>query len=244
MRKGSRQAAPPFDWEKPETWSEALRGVDAAYISFYPDLALASAPATIEALVTSARNAGVKRLVLLSARGEANALRCENIVRACGVGYTLLRASWFAQNFDEGELLEPVRSGLVALPAGQMREPFIDIDDIADVAVEALTNQRHAGHLYELTGPRLLTFAEAAAELSKAAGREIRYAPISPEEFRATLKEQSGPELANLLTELCKEVFDGRNESLGDGVQKALGRQPRDFANFCRAAAASGVWNV
>ena len=194
-------------------------------------------------LFRSAITAGVERLVLLSGRGEANAKRCENIVRECGLSFTLIRASWFSQNFNEGHMLEPVLSGTVALPAGDVREPFVDVDDIAEVAVAALTDERHAGHLYELTGPRLLTFADAVGEISTATGRDIRYAAISSEQFRAALTEQAGPDLANLLTHLCKEVLDGRNASLGNGVQKALGREPRDFTDYCRATAASGAWN-
>lgn len=244
VKQGSRRSDPPFDWEKPSTWPEALRGVEAAYISFFPDLAVPGAPAAIEKLTACAIAAGVKRLVLLSGRGEVNAQRCEDIVRDCGLDFTLIRASWFAQNFNEGHLLEPVLGGMVALPADGVREPFVDADDIADVAVAALTDKRHAGRLYELTGPRLLTFADAVGEISKAAGRDIGYAAISSEQFRAALTENAGPALADMLTDLCKEVFDGRNESLGDGVRQALGREPRDFADFCRAAAASGMWTL
>lgn len=244
VREGSRRSEPPFDWDKPETWPEALRGVEAVYISYYPDLAFPGAPEKIDALTKSAAEAGVKRLVLLSGRGEAKAQACEDIVRACGLDCTLVRASWFSQNFDEGHLLGPVLGGVIALPAGDVREPFVDADDIADVAVAALTDERHAGQLYELTGPRLLSFAEAAAEISKAAGREIQYAAVSSDDFRAAMVEVTGPVLADMFTELCREVFDGRNASLGDGVQKALGRDPRDFTGFCRAAAASGVWNL
>ncbi|MDH3475976.1 MAG: NAD(P)H-binding protein [Rhodospirillales bacterium] len=203
VRQGSRRADPSFDWEDPVTWPAALDGVEAVYVSFYPDLAVPGAPAAIEALASCAAAAGVERLVLLSGRGEVNAQRCEEIVRASGIPFTLIRASWFAQNFDEGHLLAPVLGGTVALPAGEVREPFVDVDDIAEVAVAVLTDARHAGRLYEVTGP----------------------------------------ELANLLTDLCAEVLDGRNASLGDGVQQALGRAPRDFADYCRAAAASGAWN-
>ena len=243
VRNGSRQSEPPFDWENPGTWPTALRGVEAVYISFFPDLAVPGAPAAVEELTSCAITAGVSRLVLLSGRGEVNAQRCENIVRECGVSFTLIRASWFSQNFNEGHLLEPVLSGVIALPAGDVREPFVDADDIADVAAAALTDGRHAGQLYELTGPRLLTFTDAVDEISKAAGRDVRYAAISSEQYRAALTEHAGPELANLLTDLCAEVLDGRNAKLGDGVQKALGRKPRDFADYCRAAAASGAWN-
>lgn len=244
VREGSRQSLTAFDWQKPDTWAGALAGVETVYISFHPDLAMPGAPETIQALTEHAKAAGVKRLVLLSGRGEANALRCEQIVAESGLGYTLVRASWFAQNFNEGALLDPVLGGVVAMPAGQITEPFVDVDDIADVAVAALTDDRHDGQLYEVTGPRLMTFADAAAEMSRAASREIHYVPISFEDFHAAMTEDAGPEIADLLTTICREVFDGRNEYLGDGVKRALGRAPRDFADFCSTAAASGVWNV
>ncbi|GAA2725639.1 NmrA family NAD(P)-binding protein [Actinocorallia aurantiaca] len=240
VRGVSRQTEPPFVWERRETWPEALRGAGAVYVSYSPDLAAPSAPGDIEALVSLAADAGVERLVLLSGRGEHNAIRCEEIVRGSGLPYTLLRASWFAQNFTEGALLGPVLEGLVAMPAGEVAEPFLDLEDLADVAVAALTGDGHEGRLYELTGPELLTFREAAARISKAAGREVGYDAVTPEQFHAALSPLAGPEYADLLTELCREVFDGRNASLGDGVREALGREPRDFTAFCETA--SEVW--
>ena len=243
VRHGSRQSTPPFDWEAPATWPAALRGVEAAYVAFFPDLAVPGAPAAIEELTRVAHAAGVRRLVLLSGRGEQNAQRCEAIVTACPIPATLIRASWFAQNFSEGHLVEPVLGGLIALPAGDVREPFVDADDIADVAVAALTDDRHIGALYELTGPRLLSFADAAGELSAAIGREIRYAAITPSEYHAAVTEAAGPELAGMLTDLMAEVLDGRNAHLANGVQEALGRAPRDFADYCKQAAAAGAWS-
>jgi len=243
VREGSRQSSPPFFWEKPATWADALRGVEAVYLAYAGDLAAPGAPQVIEHFTASAKHAGVQRLVLLSGRGEVHAQHCEQIVRASGPVTTVVRASWFSQNFSEGHLLGPVLEGSVALPAGNVREPFVDTDDIADVAVAALTDGRHAGQVYELTGPRLLTFSDAAAEISRAAGREVQYRAVSLTEFHGALTAQAGPDFADLFTGLCKEVFDGRNESLGDGVQKALGRPPRDFWDFCREAAAAGVWN-
>ncbi|MEJ2642047.1 MAG: NAD(P)H-binding protein [Desulfosarcinaceae bacterium] len=242
IREGSRHSQPVFDWTDPVTWPAAVAGVKAAYISYYPDLAAPGAPGTIEKLTACAREAGVERLVLLSGRGEHNAQRCEEIVRHSGLEYTLIRSSWFAQNFSEGALLGPVLSGMVAMPADGIREPFIDADDIAGVAVAALTDGRHAGQLYEVTGPRLMTFAEAVQEIAGAAGREVAYQPITLDQFHTELTHEAGSEMADLLTDLCREVFDGRNESLGDGVQRALGRPPRDFADFVRSAAAAGVW--
>ena len=242
VRAGSRRSDPPFDWENPSTWAPALRGVDSAYVSYYPDLAVPEAPAAIRRFTEVALQEGVRKLVLLSGRGESNARRSEDIVRDSGLDFTLVRASWFNQNFDEGQLLEPVLNGVVAMPAAMVREPFVDADDVAEVAVAALTDARHNGQLYEVTGPRLMTFADAVAEIAAASGHKVEYAPISLEAFRAGMTEAAGPELANLLTELCREVFDGRNESVADGVQRALGRAPRDFSDFSRAAAAAGAW--
>jgi uncharacterized protein YbjT (DUF2867 family) len=242
VREGSRHSQPVFDWAEPSTWSAALKGVRAAYICYAPDLAAPGAPAAIEELTARATKAGVERLVLLSGRGEHNAQRCEKIVRNSGLTYTLIRASWFAQNFSEGALFDPVMAGVVAMPANGVREPFVDADDIADVAVAALTQDRHIGQLYEVTGPRLMTFAEAVKEIAVASNREVTYQSITLEQFHAALTNEAGLEMAELLTELCREVFDGRNESISDGVQRALGRPPRDFADFARAAAAASVW--
>ncbi|WP_238012528.1 NmrA family transcriptional regulator [Dactylosporangium sp. AC04546] len=230
---------PVFDWERRETWAPALTGVSAAYVTYSPDLAAPGAAEAVEAFVKTATDAGVDRLVLLSGRGEAGAERCEQLMRASDV---VLRASWFNQNFSEGHLLDSVLSGVIALPAGEVAEPFTDVDDIADVAVAALTEDRHAGRLYELTGPRLLTFADAAAEIAEASGRDVAYVSLPAADFHAALVPTLGPALADLLTALCEEVFDGRNASLTDGVQEALGRAPRDFADFCAAAVASGAW--
>ena len=243
VRRGSRNAAIPFDWEKSETWDAALEGVSSAYISYFPDLAFPGASETIEALTKVATKHGVNRLVLLSGRGETHARSCENIVKTCGLDFTLIRASWFAQNFSEGYLRDPVLDGMVALPAGAVCEPIIDVDDIADVAVAALTEPRHSGQLYEVTGPRLLGFDEAAAEISAATGRSIRYMPITFDQFHAAMTEIGGEFIADVFTGICRETLDGRNEYLGDGVQRALDRKPRDFADFCRAAAAAGAWS-
>lgn len=242
VREGSRNSAIPFDWEKPETWAAALAGVKAAYVSYFPDLAFPGAAAKIEALTKAAKAAGVRKLVLLSGRGEAHARHCEEIVRNSGLDFTLVRAAWFAQNFSEGYLQAPVLDGVVALPAADIKEPIADVDDIADVAVAALTDDRHNGELYEITGPRLLTFAEAAAEISSAAGIPVQYMPITLEQFHAGMLDIGGPLIADVFTEICRETLDGHNAYLTDGVQRALGRAPRDFADFCRNAAAGGAW--
>jgi uncharacterized protein YbjT (DUF2867 family) len=245
VRAGSRSADPPFDWERPETWGPALDGVGAAYISYYPDLALPGAVEATGSIAELAVNRGVRRLVLLAGRGEPEAEEAEEAVRASGAELTIVHSTWFAQNLSEDYMRDYVLSGVVALPAGDTPEPFVDAEDIADVAVAALTDQRHVGELYELTGPRLLGFDDAVAEISSATGREIRYEPISVEDHAAAAKEHGvPPEVIELLTYLFTTVLDGRNSRLAYGVQRALGREPRDFSEFARRTATTGVWNV
>lgn len=242
VRPAGRHSPLPFDWRDKSNWAAHFAGVETAFVTYYPDLAAPGAEDDIAALVNVAKAAGVKRVVLLSGRGESGAERCESILAQSGLGYTLLRASWFNQNFSEGMLHPGILSGHIALPAAMRLEPFVDAEDIAEVAAQALIDDRHNNVLYELTGPRLLTFADAAAEIGGASGLDVAYLPITPAEFHAGLSAEIGRDVADLLTALCEEVFDGRNESLADGVQKALGRPPRDFTDFCRQAAQNGAW--
>lgn len=242
VRVGSRTGAPPFDWAERGSWPAALRDVRAMYVAYHPDLAVPGAADDVAALVTAARDAGVERVVLLSGRGEPGVEPAEHAVRSSGLAWTILRAAWFDQNFSEGMLVDGVMAGTVAFPAGDVREPFVDADDIAAVAVAALTDPRHAGQLYELTGPRLLTFAEAVATIGEASGRPVRYAPVSSEEYAAMMAPYLPPEQVAFFVGLFREVLDGHNAHLGDGVERALGRAPRDFATYAREAAAAGAW--
>jgi uncharacterized protein YbjT (DUF2867 family) len=245
VRVGSRSGQLPFDWEDQATWAPALDGVRRIYVAYYPDLAFPGAAETVSSFADLAVRSGVPRLVLLSVRAEAEAEQAEQAVRDTGAELTVVRSAWFAQNFSEGAFADHVLAGEIALPAGDTPEPFVDVDDIADVAVAALTDDRHIGEQYELTGPRSLTFAQAVEEIARATGREIRYAPNSISEFAAAAAEQGVPGVyIDLLTYLFGEVLDGRNAHLADGVQRALGREPRDFADFARDAAAAGAWNV
>jgi uncharacterized protein YbjT (DUF2867 family) len=241
VRIGSRSGQPPFDWNDQSTWSAVLDDVRAVYITYFPDLAFPGATETISAFSQLAASKGVQHLVLLSGRGEPEAEASEKAVQAAGTGWTIVRASWFNQNFDESFLLEPVRYGDIALPAGDAAEPFVDADDIAEVAVAALTDPKHNGKVYELTGPRLLTFTDIAAELSAATGRTVTYTPLTAEQYVQILKDN---DLPVEFVELFTNVLDGRNAHLTDGVRQALGREPRDFADYARAAAATGVWDA
>jgi uncharacterized protein YbjT (DUF2867 family) len=202
VRAGSRSAATPFDWEAPATWEPALRGMKAAYISYFPDLAAPGAPDAVAAFAELAVHSGVRRLVLLSGRGEHEAQEAERAVQRAGGDWTIVRASWFSQNFSEGYLREPVLEGEVALPAGDVPEPFVDVDD------------------------------------------PVAFVRVPKEAYTAAAREQGVPDdVVGLLDYLFGEVLDGRNAHVTDGIQRALGRVPRDFRDFATRAAAAGAWD-
>jgi uncharacterized protein YbjT (DUF2867 family) len=243
VRIGSRSATPSFDWNNEAGWEACLDGVTAAYINYAPDLAMPGATDAIRAFVDLAARRGVGRLVLLSGRGEEEAQACERIVQDSGLAWTIVRASWFNQNFSEGAFIEMVRSGAITLPAGRQVEPFVDVDDIADVVVAAFTEDHHEGQIYEVTGPRLMSVADVAADLSRAAGHEIAYVDVPHDAFVSEVAGSGAPaDVVWMLDYLFSTVLDGRNAHLTDGVQRALGRPPKDFADYAREVAATGVW--
>lgn len=243
VRCGSRGAAIPFDWDRPETWTAALEGVASAYVTYFPDIALPGAVGKVEALAAAAKSAGVEHLVMLTGRGEHHARLGEEVIRSSGVDHSIIRAAWFAQNFSEGYLRDPVLDGVLPMPGGDVLEPIIDIDDIAEVAVAALTEDGHRDKLYEVTGPRLMSFAQMADELGTATGRPVRHIPISFEDFRAGVAEAAGPFIADIFEAIARETLDGRNAHVTDGVERALGRKPRDFIEFAAKAARAGAWS-
>jgi uncharacterized protein YbjT (DUF2867 family) len=245
VRIGSRSGRPPVDWNDRSTWAPALEGVGSVYLTYYPDLALPGAVEATRSFAELAVASGVPRMALLSGRGEPEAERAEEAVRGTGAELTILRSTWFMQNFSEDYMVEHVVSGEIRLPGGDVPTPFLDADDIADVAVAALTDDRHVGQLYELTGPRSLTFADVAAEISEASGRELRYVPVTLEQHAAEAAEHGVErDVIELLTYLFREVVDGRNANTTDGVRRALGREARDFRDYARETAASGVWDA
>lgn len=243
VRVGSRSATPPFDWDDRTTWGPALDGVAAAYVTFQPDLAVPGAVEKVGSFAELAVSSGVPRLVLLSGRGEPEAELAEQAVRDAGTRLTVVRSTWFSQNFSESFFLDLVGGGEVALPAGETQEPFVDAEDIADVAVASLLDDRHVGRTYELTGPSSLGFAEAVGEIAAATGRDIRYVPVPLDAFTSALAGQGVPdEVVTLLAYLFGEVLDGRNAHPADGVEQALGRPPRAFRDYVWRTAATGVW--
>jgi uncharacterized protein YbjT (DUF2867 family) len=243
VRIGSRKADIPFDWENRGAWKAVLKDVSAVYVAYQPDLAVPVADEAIGAFARMAVENEVKKLVLISGRGEPEAQRCEEIIVKSGADWTIVRASWFMQNFSESYLLEPILAGYVSLPVGDIGEPFINVEDIADVAVAALTEGGHSNQVYEVTGPRLLTFKEAINEIAAATNRQIQYEQISIDKYTAMLEVHGVPgEYIGLLTYLFTEVLDGRNASLTNGVERALRRKPRDFSDYVRKTVEQGIW--
>lgn len=244
VRRASRTAPIHFDWTDHTTFAPNLAGVRAAYIAYTPDLSVRRAQDDIRAFVNAAIAAGVQRLVLLSGRGEPAAEQCEDIIRESGLEYTLVRAAWFNQNFDEGDFLPMILDGNIALPAANVAEPFIDADDIAEVAFAALTQPGHNAELYEITGPRALTFQEVAQILTQQANRPINYIPITMDEYKAGLSVAGVPaDHIALLGYVMSHTLDGRGIHPQDGVQRALGRPAKDFTTYAANAAATNIWN-
>lgn len=247
VRSGSRGADVPFDWEDASGWAAALRGADAAYVAYYPDLAAPGAPKAMTAFGRIAAECGVRRLVLLSGRGEPQAVVAEEALRAAapGVALSVVRSAFFSQNFSESDLLDGVLHGELVFPAGATAEPFVDADDLADVVVALLTADTPDEDVHELTGPGLLTFDEVAARIAEVTGREVRYVPVSGPQYAAALAGYGMPEAeAGFLADLFSTLLDGHNAVTTDGVKRALGREPKDFGTYVRETAEGGAWRM
>ena len=234
-RGASRNGEIHFDWDDPTTWSAALHGVDSVYLTYYPDLAIPKAPGDISKFCGLAKSKGIKHITVLSGRAEPAAQVCERIIQQSGMSWTVVRSSWFNQNFSEGLFNQFVMDRRIALPVGEVTEPFIDIDDIGEIVVASLTDEKHNGQLYEVTGPELISFKDIAEKFSSQLRTEVEFASISMEQFQADLRSQEVHEGAiDALTYLFGEVLDGRSESTTDGVERALGRPATSFDEYIR----------
>ncbi|QDQ14370.1 NmrA family NAD(P)-binding protein [Streptomyces spectabilis] len=247
VRAASRSGEVRFDWNERSTWDDALRGADAAYLAYLPDVGAPGAADAVGGLARRAAELGVRHLVLLSARGEDQAHATERALADSGVArWTVVRAGWFAQNFSEGPLVDGLRAGELVFPAGEVLEPFVDVRDIADVVVAVLAaGERYAGRIIEVSGARLLSFRDAVAEISAASGRPLVYVPVGAREYGAALTDFGVPEgEVEFLIELFETNLDGRNAHVSDGVREVLGREPREFSAFVREAVEAGAWKV
>jgi len=246
VRAVSRSTQVRFDWSDQDTWASALAGASALYLVAPADPALAGI------FVKQATAAGVRRFVVLSGRGIEQVpdafhgmAAAEAAVRESDAEWTILRANNFNQNFDEDLWHAPLLAGRLALPMGEVPEPFVDVQDVADVAAAVLTSGGHHGRVYDLTGPRSLTFAEAVTTIAAASGREMRYEEVTPSEYRAALLAERWPEeAADELNAMFAAMRAGHLSPPADGVRTVLGRDPIDFADYAARAAAAGVWSA
>lgn len=245
VRVVGRKTNPAFNWENPETYAEALKNMDRAYIVYYPDLAVPGARDAITKLTEKALDAGLEKVVLLSGKGETEAEACENIVAHSGLNYTLVRASWFNQNFSEGAFLEFVINGTVALPMPEAEIPFVDADDIADVVSKVLIDDSYNGQTITVTGPQKRTFKDVVDIMAEASDKPIQYVPISIEEFKDGMRKAGLPDAyVWLFGYLFKEVLGNPdNQEVSEDVAKVLGRPAKDFETYAKQTAATGIWN-
>ncbi|WP_319589999.1 NmrA family NAD(P)-binding protein [uncultured Draconibacterium sp.] len=245
VRIAGRKTKPAFDWENPDTFDAALKDMDRAYIVYYPDLAVPGARDAIRTLTDKALKAGLDKVVLLSGKGEKEAEACEQIVADSGLNYTIVRASWFNQNFSEGAFLEFILDGAVALPMPDAEIPFVDADDIAEVVAKVLLDDSFNGETITATGPRKMTYKEAVETMAAEIGREIHYQPISIEEFKDGMKAAGLPDsYIWLFSYLFEEVLGNPdNQEVSHDLQKVLGREATDFRDYVTKTLTTGVWN-
>lgn len=247
VRAASRSGTTTFDWSDPGGWDAALRGADAVYI--VPPAVVGP----VHELVARAEAMGVRRLVLLSGHGAdtwgdsdfgLDMLSAEDAVCGSALPWTVLRSANFDQNFDEENFHAPLVAGELALPAGAVPEPFIDIEDVAEVAATVLTEpDRHAGRVYELTGPRALTFAEATGIISLASGIPMSYTQVSAAVYTASLVDQGlSEDAAHGVAEMFVMMERGLIAGTTEDAATVLGRPPGTFEDYAVRAAAAGAW--
>ncbi|WP_436517074.1 NAD(P)H-binding protein [Ekhidna sp. To15] len=244
-RLGSRNASPSFDWTDKDTWVDTLKGIEKMYVTFYPDLAVPGAQEAIESLTYLALEMGVKKIVLMSGKGETEAEACEQLIINSGLDYTIVRASWFNQNWSESFFLEPILSGQVALPVSDVPIPFVDANDIAEVATEALLNDTYNKQILEVTGPELITFKDAIDHIAKASGQSLLLHEITLEQYLDGLTAAEVPkDFIWLIEYLFSHVLTNpNNQTVVHDIEKVLGRKAKSFEEYARETAKTGIWN-
>lgn len=244
-RIGSRNATPSFDWNDKDTWVKSLQAVERMYVTFYPDLAVPGAKEAIESLTYLAKELGVKKIVLLSGKGETEAEACEKIIVNSGVNYTIVRASWFNQNWSESFFLEPILTGEVALPMADVLIPFVDADDIAQVAATVLLDDTFNGEIVEVTGPELITFKDIVKTISTVTNRNLNFYDISLEQYVDGMREMELPDdVVWLMEYLFSHVLTNpENQNISHDIESVLGRKAKTFLKFAQEIQKTGVWS-
>jgi len=238
-RSGDAAELVEFDFERPETFAPALDGADRVFLIARPGDEQADRVAA--PLIDEMKRQGMRHVVNLTAMGvemlDGMALRkVERHLEDSGIGFTHLRPNFFMQVFSGGPLLTDIRStGAIHVPAADARISYIDARDIAAVAAAALTEPGHVGKAYTLTGGEALDHHEVAHAISEAAGRAVRYVPISEEAARTAIEGGGlSPERAERLIGFHRLVRQGFCAPVSPDVRTVLGRPPISFAQFAR----------
>lgn len=227
----------PFDLDDPDTWAPAMEGVDALYLAlppFRPDEVEEA-----EGVLMAAKDAGVQRVVKLSAMGVEHApgsghRQIELLVERSGMDWVHLRPTFFMDNLINfwGEGI--AQQGVIAVPAGTGRAGFVSSSDIGEVAAEALLGHR-SGEALPLTGPESLDYQTVATTLSEVIGRPVQYEDISPEDFRETMAAHGMPELGvEVMSGLYDSVRAGQTDGVSPAVREVLGREPVAMSQWAR----------
>ncbi|MBF8151586.1 NmrA family NAD(P)-binding protein [Winogradskyella sp. F6397] len=244
-RIGSRSASPSFDWDNKDTWVNVLNGIEKMYVTYYPDLAVPGAKEAIQSLTYLAKELGVKKMVLLSGKGETEAETCEKIVMDSGIDYTIVRASWFNQNWSESFFLDPILSGEVALPMSDVLIPFVDTNDIAEVAATVLLDDTYNGEIIEVTGPELFTFKDIVNIISRTSNRKLSFYDITLEQYIDGMKQMQIPnDVVWLIEYLFSHVLTNpKNQLVVNDIERVLGRKAKTFLEYAQKTAETGIWN-
>jgi uncharacterized protein YbjT (DUF2867 family) len=242
---GSRNASPSFDWDDKDTWVNTLNGIEKMYVTYYPDLAVPGAKEKIESLTYLAKELGIKKMVLLSGKGETEAEACENIVINSGMDYSIVRASWFNQNWSESFFLNPIISGEVALPMSDVLIPFVDANDIAEVAATVLLDDTYNGEIIELTGPELISFKDIVNIISRVSNKKLNFYEITLEQYVKGMKQMQIPDdVVWLIEYLFSHVLTNpKNQLVVNDIERVLGRKAKPFAEYAQETAKTGIWN-
>lgn len=233
-----------LDWNKPETIAAALAGVDKAFLlTPFDDQSVRYGKSFADA----AKAAGVSQLVKLSVIGseqEPGILggrwhrEVEKYIQASGLTWTFLRPGFFMDNFIG--YYPPDAEGAIYLPIGEGAVSWIDTRDIADVAAHVLTTEGHANKAYDLTGGAALTISQAAAEIGKVTGRNIRYVDVPESAAEGAMKGMGLPGwMVQVMMELHGICKAGYASGVSPAVGELLGRPPRTFAEFAKDYAAA-----
>ncbi|MFF9063474.1 SDR family oxidoreductase [Streptomyces sp. NPDC014882] len=241
VRPASRHGATRFDWHDRDTWEPALRGAGRMFL-MAPD----GIPVDPD-FTGLAADLGVGRIVLLSSRaietmGDQRLIEAEDTVKKCGAAWTVLRVDWFDQNFDEGPFRGAVLAGELAVPVGDRRQGFVDLDDVGAVAARVLTEDGHTDRTYELTGPQALSFAEACTVIEDVTGRPMTFHG-GKDAYRAAQAAAGRPEesVERELASYAALRALGDTEPL-DTVPRLTGHRARTFREYVTDAAAGPDW--